>query len=145
MHYFPLRQSHVQTFLHDEPPTIRLPLLLRLDKFHVILQEEGGDEFGPVGEVSEKVPHRQKKTILDSHLHPTNIPPQTHPRARTKCEEKPLHISISSAFSFGFLNPPLGSESLNFVSEYLFVPVDDPRVGADSSASGDEAAGDRGA
>jgi hypothetical protein len=42
-----LCQAHIETLLHDEPITTRLPLFLGLGELEVVLQEEGGDEFGP--------------------------------------------------------------------------------------------------
>lgn len=86
----------------------------------------------------------------NSHLHPTNIPPQTHPRPSAKRKEEPLHVSITRlaailAFGFRFFDPALRPESLDVVTEDLRVAVDDPRVSAHRRAGGDEAAGDGGA
>ena len=85
-----------------------------------------------------------------SHLHPTNIPPQTHPRPSPKCKEESLHISVTTldtimAFGFRFLDPALRSENFDVVAEDLRVPVDDPRVSSDGCSGRDEAAGDGGA
>jgi hypothetical protein len=42
-----LRQAHVEALLHDEPVATRLPLFLGLGELEIVLQEKGGDEFGP--------------------------------------------------------------------------------------------------
>lgn len=85
--------------------------------------------------------------MIYSHLHPTDVPSQTHPRPGAKREKEPLHVSVASfdavvAFGFGLLDPTLRAESFDVVAEDSRVPVNDPRVGAYCCAGGDEFAGD---
>ena len=85
--------------------------------------------------------------MIYSHLHPADVPPQTHPRPGAKREKEPLHVSVASfdavvAFGLGLLDPTLRAESFDVVAEDSPVPVDDPRVGAYCRTGGDEFAGD---
>jgi hypothetical protein len=68
-----------------------------------------------------------QKETNNSHLHPTDVPPQTHPSSRAESEEEPLHIAVPSHFlalslalalSFRLLDPALGSERFDIIAEY---------------------------
>jgi hypothetical protein len=90
----------MKALLHDEPPAVRLPFLLGLHELQIILHEESRDELRPARITSvRKVPRIKLGSPLtrwqNSHLHPTDIPPQAHPRPSTKRKEEPLHISIT--------------------------------------------------
>lgn len=89
----------------------------------------------------------------DLHLHPTNIPPQTHPGPSAEREEKPLHITIPTtllasvflSLTRSLLHPPLRPERINIFTEDLLIAVHYPRISTHSSAGRNEAASNSGA
>jgi hypothetical protein len=70
------------------------------------------------------------------HLHPANIPAQTHPRTASESEEEAVHVAVV------FFHPPFRSEGLDVLAVHLLAAVEDPRVAADDGPSWDVFAGD---